>query len=142
MRILVVSMLAATLALAGCAKKDESQSAAADTGNAAATSAAPADLGSAPAADSAPTADDSPEAEERARRQALLDYSTMEDRYINDPRGQWASSATASSAFGIAKDKLLDTDGKLHEVWSGLDDTQKDRRGYKTIDAVQLVEAG
>jgi len=37
---------------------------------------------------------------DRAAKQALLDYATMEDNYMNDPHAQWASSATASSTFG------------------------------------------
>jgi hypothetical protein len=40
------------------------------------------------------------EQRERAKKQALMDYATMEDKYINDPRAQWASSAKASSTFG------------------------------------------
>jgi eukaryotic-like serine/threonine-protein kinase len=39
---------------------------------------------------------------EEQRRQALLDYSTMEDRYLHDPKGQWASSAIASSTYNNA----------------------------------------
>lgn len=35
-----------------------------------------------------------------AEKKSALDYATMEDKYINDPRAQWASSATASSTFG------------------------------------------
>lgn len=37
-----------------------------------------------------------------ADAQAKLAYSEMEDRYINDAHGQWASSAKASSSFGDA----------------------------------------
>lgn len=36
---------------------------------------------------------------ERAEKMAKLEFATMEDAYINDPKGQWAISATASSAF-------------------------------------------
>lgn len=32
--------------------------------------------------------------------QAKLDYATMEDGYLNDPQGQWATAATASWADG------------------------------------------
>lgn len=39
---------------------------------------------------------------ERAEQQAKLDYATMEDDYLNDAKGQWASMAKASSAFGDA----------------------------------------
>ena len=47
-----------------------------------------------------PPADSSQDDAERARKQGLLDYATMEDLYINDPHAQWASSATASSTYG------------------------------------------
>jgi hypothetical protein len=36
----------------------------------------------------------------QAEKQQALDYATMEDKYINDARAQWASTATASSTFG------------------------------------------
>lgn len=29
-----------------------------------------------------------------------MDYATMEDSYLNDPQGQWANAAKASSVFG------------------------------------------
>ncbi len=32
----------------------------------------------------------------------------------------------------VSKIELLDTDGKLHEVWSGLDETEDDKRGQRT----------
>jgi hypothetical protein len=37
---------------------------------------------------------------ERAKKQALMDYATMEDQYINDASAQWAASAKASSTYG------------------------------------------
>jgi hypothetical protein len=40
------------------------------------------------------------EQKETARRQELLDYGVMEDKYINDPRAQWATGASASSSYG------------------------------------------
>ncbi len=39
---------------------------------------------------------------EKAQKQAALDYATMEDKYLNDAKGQWATAAKASSAFGSA----------------------------------------
>ena len=60
--------------------------------------------------------------EELAKKQAQLDYATMEDTYINDPKAQWASSAKASSTFGddrgepnpsnLAKNVIGKADGK------------------------------
>jgi hypothetical protein len=61
----------------------------------AATAATPA-----PAADPAELTDEQREA---ADKKARFDYGVMEDKYINDPRAQWASSATASSTFGDPK---------------------------------------
>jgi hypothetical protein len=37
---------------------------------------------------------------ELAKKQTLLAYGVMEDKYINDPRAQWATQAKASSVFG------------------------------------------
>lgn len=172
------------LALIACANK-ESETAAP----------APAESAAVPtetATSTEPTADE----QERARKQAALDYSMMEDKFLNDPRGQWAESARASSSFGDANDdppesqasntpwqatgapngdtwsnnnqeigmdwlevkfakpvtarelravmpngeivgsvskvELIDTDGKYHEVWSGVDDTKRDDRGSRT----------
>lgn len=50
------------------------------------------------------TANPEPSEQDRARaeQQAKLDYATMEDGYLNDAKGQWASAAKASSAFGDA----------------------------------------
>ncbi|MEO6104133.1 MAG: hypothetical protein ABIP44_10915 [Pseudoxanthomonas sp.] len=44
----------------------------------------------------------------RSEQQAKLDYATMEDGYINDAKGQWASAAKASSAFGSANEADAD----------------------------------
>lgn len=44
--------------------------------------------------------DGSPEALEMAKKLAALDYATMEDGYLSDPKGQWASDATASASYG------------------------------------------
>ena len=59
----------------------------------------------APAAAGQPAAAVSEEnmsSEQRAmtHKQAALDYGHMEDKYINDAKAQWATSAKASSTFG------------------------------------------
>jgi hypothetical protein len=43
-----------------------------------------------------------PSAEEEAlaKKKVLLEYGVMEDKYLNDARGQWATEAKASSVFG------------------------------------------
>jgi hypothetical protein len=84
---LVASAL--TLTLAACGKKAEEP--------------ATADNATPPPAEStaaAPAAEPSQDDAERAEKQAMLDYATMEDGYINDTHAQWASTATASSTFG------------------------------------------
>ncbi len=47
-----------------------------------------------------PAAELTDEQREMAKKQALLAYGVMEDKYINDPRAQWATEAKASSVFG------------------------------------------
>lgn len=37
---------------------------------------------------------------EMEEKKQLMDYATMEDSYLNDPQGQWANAAKASSVFG------------------------------------------
>lgn len=97
-REVTIAILMSTLALAACHKKDKP----ADAPTVAAPDAAASASGPVvPVSAPAQTADQ----EETARKQALLDYSTMEDKYLNDPKGQWAASARASSTFG-------DEDGK------------------------------
>ena len=48
----------------------------------------------------APAAELSDEQRELEEKKKLMDYAMMEDKYINDPRGQWASGTKASSTFG------------------------------------------
>jgi hypothetical protein len=79
------------LILTGCQKKTEAPAAASSSSPAPTESAAPT---------AAPAAASTEQDEERAKKQALLDYATMEDTYINDPKAQWASDAKASSTFG------------------------------------------
>jgi hypothetical protein len=49
---------------------------------------------------------------ELAEKQSKLDYATMEDKYINDPRAQWANFAKATSTFGD-EDGKTPSDGNL-----------------------------
>ncbi|WP_229458031.1 hypothetical protein [Massilia glaciei] len=53
-----------------------------------------------PAATPAEPAELTEEQKEMARKQAQLDYTTMDDGYINEPLGQWATGATATSSYG------------------------------------------
>ena len=56
-----------------------------------------------------PSAEQSKEERERAEKQDALDFATMEDKYVNDPRAQWASSAKASTIYGQRDGKADDT---------------------------------
>ncbi|MCP2006881.1 hypothetical protein [Duganella violaceipulchra] len=91
-----IAILMSTLILSACHKKDKQE----ETPVAAAPAPAAAPAAPAPAA-TQPTE----QQEEMAKKQALLDYGTMEDKYLNDPKGQWATAAKASTTFG-------DDDGK------------------------------
>lgn len=46
---------------------------------------------------------------EKAQKQAALEYATLEDKYLNDPKGQWATAAKASSSFGSAGKEPADS---------------------------------
>jgi hypothetical protein len=88
----VTVLLIGALAVTGCNKKSEEKPA--DAAPAAATPA----LQPAPAA--APAASESPDAtaanDEKA---AAIQAALAEDAIVSDPRGQWATSATASSTY-------------------------------------------
>lgn len=55
----------------------------------------------------------SDEQKEMAKRQAKLDYSNMEDGYINDANAQWASAATATSEYGGSSYTPANATGKV-----------------------------
>jgi hypothetical protein len=89
-------VLVACAAVVACHKKPD------DAPTPAAIAAAPASESAATSAagSSTPAADPTPEQLERAKKQAALDYATMEDSYLNDAHGQWATEVTATSTFG------------------------------------------
>jgi len=93
----VAAMLLAAL-LTACHKKENTEEPAPAATPAPATGTAPA---AAPAA-TTPPAEQTPEQREQARKKELLEYGVMEDKYINDPRAQWATEAKASSTFNPA----------------------------------------
>jgi hypothetical protein len=81
---------------------------------------APVAAAPAPTAATAPApapADTSEANEELAAKKSKLDYGIMEDGYLNDAKGQWASSARASSTFkGV---KITNATGKPDsETWT------------------------
>jgi hypothetical protein len=121
MRASTAVVLLSFVALTACKKKaDAVATVPAESAPPTAPSTSPATA--APAASSVPV--DSTDAQrETARKQALLDYGAMEDRYMNDAAAQWAATATASSTFGddggkvpsesnLAKNVIGAVDGK------------------------------
>jgi hypothetical protein len=89
---MLMLVTAGAMALAGCGRKQEAADTAAPPEASASAQPAPAQA----AAPAEPTAEE----KERAKKQAQLDFGTMEDQYLNDPRAQWAASAKASSSYG------------------------------------------
>jgi hypothetical protein len=59
-------------------------------------------LASAPANVPAVPLEETAQQKEAAKKRSLMDYSNMEEKYLTDTLGQWATSAKASSAFGDA----------------------------------------
>jgi hypothetical protein len=81
------AILVSCVALASCQKTSEAPAAA----NASAST---------PPAACVQPAEPTQAERERARKQAALDYATMEERFLGDTRGQWAQAATATTTFG------------------------------------------
>ena len=94
MRASTVVVLLSCVALTACKKK-------ADTVAAVAAESAPVTAPAPVARAVAGAPADSTDAQrETVKKQALLDYGAMEDRYMNDATAQWAATASASSTFG------------------------------------------
>jgi hypothetical protein len=103
---------ACVLALAGCKKKPtEADTAATGTPPAATAPAAP--TTTAPTTAPEP-AEQTAQQREAAEKKAKLEYATMEDGFLNDPKAQWASSARASSSFN---EKQPPEDVKASRAW-------------------------
>lgn len=98
MKLLVAfALFASILPLSGCGKKHAATQSAPSPALAPAPVAQAVDsTPAAPSQNPVPSQDDP----ERAKKEAALQYATMEDQYMNDPHAQWASSASASSTFG------------------------------------------
>lgn len=100
MKYLVTLSLALALALAGCAKKEAGPAPAADP--AAATPAEPAaPPAEAPAPEGAAPAEEDPAA---IRKRREVEFALAEDQLVSDPKGQWATTASATSTYNDAKD--------------------------------------
>lgn len=126
------ALLLPALLLAACAKKAPAPAPATEASPAPATApaAAPAPAPSTGTATAVATAGPMPtpqvnleslsdEQKEIAKRQAKLDYSNMEDGYINDANAQWASSASATSTWGSSYEPGMATgkvDGKYYST--------------------------
>ena len=109
-----VTVAALTLAalLSACHKKDKPEET-----PAAAPASAPVAAPATPAPAANSTAELTPEQRELANKKAALAYGVMEDKYLNDPRAQWASDAKASSVFS-------DSDSNLASNVTGPSDTK------------------
>jgi hypothetical protein len=92
-----VSLLAL---LASCKKPDAAP---------AGTESTAASVAVAPSPEPSPTPAVVVDTTERARKQSLLEYANMEDAYLNDAAGQWASSVRASSSFGDKPNAPVDS---------------------------------
>jgi hypothetical protein len=86
-----VALVSLAVLASACHKKVE---------EAPAAPAAAAPAAAAPAAPPVAAAPPSAEQEALAKKKVLLDYAVMEDKYLNDAHGQWATEARASSVFG------------------------------------------
>ena len=80
--------------VSGCSKKSASQNAAASK-SAASTAAAPAATSANPPADAASA--------DASAKMAAADWAMKQDEIKNDPNGQWAIQATASSSYNDAQ---------------------------------------
>ncbi|MFO1455148.1 MAG: hypothetical protein U1F18_02780 [Steroidobacteraceae bacterium] len=107
-KLTLSAALALLTALAACAgKKDEPAETAAPASAAAtgepASAPAPASSESAPAtpAAAAPAAE---EDEATIEKRKAVEYALNEEKIATDPKGQWASTAKATSTYGDAKD--------------------------------------
>lgn len=113
----LTALIISTVALTACGKKHKEETAAAP---------APVATAQAPAPSPAPAPADDPAAKskeqrEKESRQQALDYSTMEDKYINDPRAQWASGAKASSSFSEDPKNPPEDGGKVKRLLGPVD---------------------
>lgn len=93
----ISAMIAAALLLSACHKKPSAEQAPAP---AVVETPVAVTAPAAPAAPAAEPAELTKEQREQKDKQNKLDFAVMEDKYINDTKAQWASSATASTTFG------------------------------------------
>jgi hypothetical protein len=116
---LALSLLSLTIALSACHKKAE-EPVAEET----AQTTSPAEIAKPETHET--EANNTAMSEELKKKQALMDYGTMEDTYMNDAKAQWASTATASSTFGDEDGKTpsdsnlpINATGKINDrTWS------------------------
>ncbi len=113
MRTPTLALLSVCLVLSACNKKEPAPDASAATP-------APA-VAPAPTPAPAPTqaAEPTEEARKRAELQGKLDYATLEQRYLSDSLGQWATSAQASSGFGDKPD-VVKADATKGRAWKAV----------------------
>jgi hypothetical protein len=89
MKKIAAALIVPALLLAACKKTPPAE----------APAPAPVVVASPSPAPATPPAEMSDAEREMAKKKDLLAYGTMEDNFLNDVRGQWATSVTASSTF-------------------------------------------
>ena len=92
----MVMAMSATLTLTACGKKSDPAATEQPVAQPAPVVATP------PNPEPAPAAEDP----EVAKRKAAVEFALSEQKIAEDPLGQWASAATASSAYNDAKDQV------------------------------------
>jgi hypothetical protein len=113
MKQILLAACASFLILSACSKKTEQAPTVSTEPAPAATNAlvnaVEAGSAGAPVAKAQSVTEPTEAERERAEKQARLDYSTMEDQFINDPHAQWAVAAKASLSFGSANTAAPDS---------------------------------
>lgn len=101
-RNLLLTLLLSSIAISACKKSEETSTESTTTANTTSEQTNVATSSEPPAK----SAVESTEADkEIAAKQKLMDYASMEDTYMNDPKAQWATTASASSTFGDEEGK-------------------------------------
>lgn len=115
-KISSLALLMMCAAVVACHKKNP------ESASASAASAVASVVASAPAPAAKPEVL-TEEQEEMKKKKDLLEYGMMEDQYLNDPKGQWATSAKASAYYGEGSKSTSNapshaTGAPNGEVWS------------------------
>lgn len=94
----ILTALAVALVLSGCAKQDAAEEPAAAEGTAATAEAA---ATGAPSTSTAAAPEEDPETVKKRRQ---IEFALAEEALVNDARGQWATTAKATSSYNDAQE--------------------------------------